>query len=638
MSNQNPNLEGLRYVAWARVSTVNQVERSPEDQLAIIRAFATRHGMGEEVEVCRFDGVSAANPTWIDKEIDRLIERRRQRGDVGALLVQDASRLTRAGADHLGSIRYRLDRAGIRLVIVTNHVEDPTADALVRTVEAVTSREENRRNAYAKARGLASSVRDGSRPPLGRIPFGVARYVDDENGNPLYVIQDLPDGTQVQRDFLTDRVLKRFGRGARSHWRRQPNERIVLGFDQDARPTVVMIYWLHFLGDWGTRRIADRLNELRRPSPTNKTWTEGMVQAILDRPIYTGRLVANRTTAARFYQVSVGEPEAVHLGPEELTDSGRPSRRVRPRTDWHEEELEAMKTFLPEDVRGHAQLHHDEILDRQASGRKANPRRDAARESDYLLTGLLVAQPGGYAMTGTRGGRDNAYRYYRVSPRDRKADGREVLSRRINADQIEAEVLQRVQDMFAAIPDLESRISTLLRVELDARREEIASRSRLESELERLRGDVRFLVSRRAELGDSTVEAGLKDLSPKIESVEQQLSQLVEVPEPSETEIAESAAVLAAEIRERVGMFDEVDPATVRLLLREIVGELTIDLESCEIHLKLRLPAGLESGRVGALANALLRACKQTHRPLVLATASEAWPKGPCCRRRKAAA
>ena len=149
---------------------------------------------------------------------------------------------------------------------------------------------------------------------------------------------------------------------------------------------------------------------------------------------------------------------------------------------------------------------------------------------------------------------------------------------------------------------------------------------------------MRFLVARRAELGDSTVEAGLKDLSPKIESIEQQLSKLTEVLEPSETEIAESAAVLAAEIREGVSMFNELDPATVKLLLREIVGELTIDLETCEIHLTLKLPAGLDSGRVGALANALLRTCKQTHRTLMLATTSEAWPKGPCCRRRKSAA
>src|SRR5687768_5233840 len=95
---QYERLRGQRFVAIVRCSTAAQEDTSIPDQLAVIRNFATRYGM-VEVDVVELPGVSGSIP-GNREDLQRLLDRKRDRNDFEIVLLQDTTRLTRGGTMH----------------------------------------------------------------------------------------------------------------------------------------------------------------------------------------------------------------------------------------------------------------------------------------------------------------------------------------------------------------------------------------------------------------------------------------------------------------------------------------------------------------------------------------------------------
>src|SRR5215470_1674887 len=100
------NLRGKRYINLVRCSTDKQTDTSIPSQLKLLNAFAQQHGMIHAADVV-LEGVTGSIPGARD-DIQKLIERKQRKDDFEILLVQDASRLTRGGAEHGMKIQYDL--------------------------------------------------------------------------------------------------------------------------------------------------------------------------------------------------------------------------------------------------------------------------------------------------------------------------------------------------------------------------------------------------------------------------------------------------------------------------------------------------------------------------------------------------
>jgi len=641
----NNKLKGMRYISMVRCSLPAQADTSTDDQLAINRRFGTKMGM-LDVGVVRLDGLSASNSVNIDRVIDQIIERNRLDDDFDALMVQDLSRLTRDGSDHTGSIRYRLAQIGVRVIDASNYVEDPVAEAIISAVRASTAREDVRNGAFDIARGLASAVQNRRKAYCARPPFGVDRLYVSPDGEPLYRIRNLANGTQVKLDPVNEKVLARYGRNPKKgapvhHIKQQLEWPVLIPGAREAVETVHQIYRMKFVVDWGAARIAKKLNELGRPSPTNRLWSPGSALRIVNNPIYSGIAVAMRRSSSRFYRMGKEGPEPVELGPNDRTASGNPVSLIRPADRWLRWEEDRLAKYLPEAVQQAACRHHERILADQASGYKPKPRRDAARESDFLLSGLLCAEPGGYAMTGTIGGREGQYRSYRVKPAARRGDDRPVLRRRLPADQIEREVLGRVRAAVLSDPSLEQTVRKMIEARHRDRRRKQDQRGELLEQRDRLRREIDMLVSRLDELGAEVVKAGLLQRRPRLDEVEASLADCDAVAPMSKEQIRDAARRLVEPIRSQAELFESIPPAQLRVLIRSLVGELSVDLETCEISMTLRLPqwAVTRKEAMGLLGPLAYQSAKRTHHGgLVIADLRQPWPDGPCCRRRGRAA
>ena len=108
---KDSTLQGKRYVALARCSTVGQADTSNPDQLGLMAAFAREHQMVHVADV-RLDGVTGSIP-GTRTDIDQIIQRKQEKNDFDVLLVQDTTRFTRGGVAHGNKLEYDLAKAGV---------------------------------------------------------------------------------------------------------------------------------------------------------------------------------------------------------------------------------------------------------------------------------------------------------------------------------------------------------------------------------------------------------------------------------------------------------------------------------------------------------------------------------------------
>jgi DNA invertase Pin-like site-specific DNA recombinase len=116
------SLAGKRYINLVRCSSSKQADTSLVDQLALLSDYAARHGM-THVDDVLVDGVSGSIP-GARHDFDKLIQRKETREDFDVVLLQDTSRLTRAGNEHGAKVEYDFQAAGIEVVYVAEDVPE----------------------------------------------------------------------------------------------------------------------------------------------------------------------------------------------------------------------------------------------------------------------------------------------------------------------------------------------------------------------------------------------------------------------------------------------------------------------------------------------------------------------------------
>jgi DNA invertase Pin-like site-specific DNA recombinase len=169
----------MQCVIYARVSTGAQAERqlSIPAQLAAMRQHAQQEGWTvlEEFLEAGVSGRTSERP-----ELKRLLARCRQSDDqIDVVLVHKLDRLARNLADHV-AIRSYLTKAKVRLVSVTENLDDSTSGQLVEHIMASLAEFYSANLADEVRKGLAERVKQGGWPHL--QPLGYRRGAPDDKG------------------------------------------------------------------------------------------------------------------------------------------------------------------------------------------------------------------------------------------------------------------------------------------------------------------------------------------------------------------------------------------------------------------------------------------------------------------------
>ncbi len=298
-------------VAYARRSTDRQ-ERSIEDQLDAIYRYADEH----RLVVLRgyVDDAISGLRSEARHEFQALIRDAVAPGcEFGLILTYDVKRFGRVDNDEAGHYRWLLRQAGVQVVYVAEAFGGGTLDDLIRPVKQWQAREESRDLARVTIRGLLGKIKENQSSGLwlgGFPPHGYDLRYETAERRFRFIVRYLRDGTK--------QLLGENGEPIALLKRREPH--IVTKTDQcqlvlsaaDRVEVIQRIYRMFVRQRRGIWHIAALFNARGVPTARGPEWSERCsgtwrgitIENILRNPAYTGDLVWNRRTLAKFFQVS----------------------------------------------------------------------------------------------------------------------------------------------------------------------------------------------------------------------------------------------------------------------------------------------------------------------------------------------
>ena len=595
-------LQGKCYIGLLRCSTHGQADTSIVDQRRVLEAFARDQGLVHVDDVV-LGGVSGSLPGARD-DIPQLIERKKRADDFDLLVVQDTSRLTRAGIKHVHHLEWMLNSAGIKVLYATGRNADGWVGELETSFNAGVDQAAARAISFGSARGSMSSILDGRSPYCRRPPYAIDRLYVAPDETPLHIIQNVPDGRQLQLHPETKEVVREFGAnegsGVPNHYIKQKQDRVVLvPGDDRCVDSLRHMYRRHYVDGLGRYRIAKELNDAGVPSPNGKKWTTHTIGAILRNPIYLGRGIANRYTSAVYHKRSDDCPLPVEVDPSELCNRKRPALRTRPESDWRYQDHPQLAGLIEPEVREIAAARQKTYLDGQAGGHVPKPNRDRHRNSSFFLKGILHSKQGNEPMTGIPTGRKGSkYRYYRVNRAYVAPDGDAVMRRMIPADPIEQAVLETVKQTLFGLPALRERIERQVRAELDATSRDNARLDELVRERQAIRGKLKLIVDRFDSEMKDLLDDEIGALKAQLRSVNERISRCEAAKPTDDKAVSEIVDQTVTAIHDLANTLGNAPPATLRQLLQILVSRLVVDLETRDVELEISLPSTVDAGKM----------------------------------------
>jgi DNA invertase Pin-like site-specific DNA recombinase len=297
-------------VAYLRRSTDRQ-ERSLDDQLAAIHAYAVRHGLAV-LRIYTDDAISGVRSDTRGAFQSLIRDAQSRRCDFGTVLVYDLKRFGRVDNDEAGHYRWLLRKAGVQVVYVAEAFGGGSLDDLIRPVKQWQAREEARDLAKVTIRGLLSKIKRDQALGFwlgGYPPYGYDLRYETAEGRFRYVVRYLRDGS---KQLLTEdgAILASLRRREAHVVTKDDRCRLVLSAPERVE-AIRRIFRSFVSGEHRPGEIAKLLNSEGVPTARGPEWSalcHGVwhpvtVQNILRNPTYMGDLVWNRRTLAKFYKI-----------------------------------------------------------------------------------------------------------------------------------------------------------------------------------------------------------------------------------------------------------------------------------------------------------------------------------------------
>jgi DNA invertase Pin-like site-specific DNA recombinase len=320
-------------VGYLRRSTDRQ-EQSIPDQRRAIEAFAVTHGL----RLVRFytDDAISGTSTAERPAFQKMVADARSGVD-GArftrVVVYDVKRFGRIDNDEAGYYRHLLRSCGVEVLYASENFSGDASDDLLRPVKQWQARQESKDLAKVTIRGLVSKATSGSsvNPSRdhrsggsrggggwmgGAPPFGYDLRYESSSGQFIFTVRHQPDGSKLLLD-ANNKSIRTIPRGETLGISKKDRAHLVPS-DPARVATVREVFRMYTEEGKGYKAIAEALNRAGTPTARGKAWSSnhaglwsvGSVRAILNNPAYTGDLVWNRRTDARFFRIT-GEGHAV---------------------------------------------------------------------------------------------------------------------------------------------------------------------------------------------------------------------------------------------------------------------------------------------------------------------------------------
>jgi DNA invertase Pin-like site-specific DNA recombinase len=297
-------------VGYARRSTDKQEQSIPDQQRAIER-YCQDNGL----TLRRWfidDAISGTKATNRPAFQEMIAAAGSPGRDFASVIVYDVKRFGRLDNDEAGFYRHTLRQNGVDVLYVAEGFagfgESCDTDDLLRPVKQWQARQESKDLSKVTIRGQLTKVATGHW--MGGVsPHGYdLRYTNDRDEF-LFAIRFMPDGTKQQLDDAGS-LIRTLARGEKINISKRDRGQLVLG-DPDRVETVRTIFRLYTDERRGLTAISSFLNECGHSTPRGPEWShiycgqwrDSTVRAILVNPIYSGDMVWNRRTDARFHRI-----------------------------------------------------------------------------------------------------------------------------------------------------------------------------------------------------------------------------------------------------------------------------------------------------------------------------------------------
>jgi len=434
-------------IGYLRRSTDRQ-EQSIGDQRRVIEAYAVNNGY-DLLNYYTDDAISGASSEGRAAFLQLIQDAKQRDCPFQFVLVYDIKRFGRVDNDEAGYYRYQLRRNGVEIIYVSENFNGDDTDDLLRPVKQWQARQELKDLSKVTIRGLLSRA-DGGWWLGGIPPFGYDLAYYSSSGEYLCSVRFISDGTKqvLDKDGELTRIVQK---GESVQFTKKDKSRLVLSC-QDRVKLIRQIFDWYILEGVGYKSIAERLNKAGVPTPmggrrrTSKEakWCATTIMSILQNPAYTGDMVWNRLSFAKFYKISDG-----HAVPARKFPGHGPSRNGQ--EDWiiHRNTHPAIIT----------RTRFEQVQKRREATAKfgyANTHNvGRGARSPYLLTGLIrCAHCGhkwnGYTVTSGRKRKDRSnlkILYYACGGYVGK--GKSVCPRRVvRKEWLEGWVVEKIEAML----------------------------------------------------------------------------------------------------------------------------------------------------------------------------------------------
>ncbi|MFH0779054.1 MAG: recombinase family protein [Candidatus Eisenbacteria bacterium] len=291
----------------------NRQKQSIEDQEKAGREYAAEHNM--VIVRVYVDDAKSGSTAEGRAEFLRMIADACSPGcPFKFILVYNVKRFSRGDNDETGYYRHLLHKNDVEVIYVSENFSGDDSDDLVRPMKQWQAHKDLKDLSKDTIGGLLLKADKGFW--LGGVPpFGYDLKYETGSGAPLMTVRFLSDGSKEVRDEQTKsvRILP-------------PKGRLVVSKDDGARlalstpervALVKRIFHMYVREGKGLGAIAETLNREGVPSPGNcnfseqsgRFWSKGTLRFILKNRQYTGDLVWNRRTTARFNRIEGGRAQ-----------------------------------------------------------------------------------------------------------------------------------------------------------------------------------------------------------------------------------------------------------------------------------------------------------------------------------------
>ncbi len=296
-------------VGYLRRSTDRQ-EQSLGDQQQAIEGYVADRGL--RVHNLYVDDAISGTGTAQRKAFQQMLADAQQPNcPFGFVVAYDVKRFGRLDNDEAGYYRHVLRMHGVEVLYVSENFNGDSTDDLLRPVKQWQARQESKDLSKVTIRGLLSKVVGGWW--MGGVPpCGYDLRYENESGGFLFVVRFLRDGTKEVLDE-EGMVTRTLAKGERVSVTKRDRARLTPG-DPKRVEAIERIFRMAAEERRGFAAISSALNEDGVASPRcsewsriySGRWVSSTVREILINPLYTGDMVWNRRTDARFHKIANG--------------------------------------------------------------------------------------------------------------------------------------------------------------------------------------------------------------------------------------------------------------------------------------------------------------------------------------------